>query len=86
MCFSVVSPCLRAPSLSHFYGVLLSRSAASEPARMAVLLLDLCDRLLKLTDSPALQAAIHQPIDLQQAWEHRHICVLSVCVCVCVRV
>lgn len=49
-----------------------------------MVLLDLCDRPLKLTDSPALQAAIHQPVDLLQPWEHRHVCVLSMCVCVCV--
>lgn len=51
-----------------------------EPTCMAVVLLDLCDRLLKLTDSPALQAAMHQPIDLLQPWEHRHVCVWE-CVC-----
>lgn len=44
-----------------------------EPAWSALVLLDLCDRLLKLTDSPALQAAIHQPLNLLQPWEHRHI-------------
>lgn len=40
------------------------------PHWSALVLLDLCDRLLKLTDSPALQAAIHQPLNLLQPWEH----------------
>lgn len=51
----------------------------SGPTCMAVVLLDLCDRLLKPTDNPALQAAIHQPLDLLQPWEHRHMC-LYMCV------
>lgn len=46
---------------------------------MAVVLLDLCDRLLKLTDGSALQAAVHQAVDLLQLWER-----VCVCLCVCV--
>lgn len=75
--FSCIYRSQCALSLSCFYGVLLCRSVAC--ACMAVVLLDLRDRLLRLTDSSALQAAIHQPVDLLQPWEHRHICV-GVCV------
>lgn len=57
----------------------------SEAASTAMVLLDLCDRLLKLTDGSALQAAIHQAVDLLQPWEHSHIRVcwrVGVCVSV----
>ena len=59
--------------------MLLGRSAAR--AHVAVVLLDLHDGLLKVTDSSALQAAKHQAADLLQPWEHRHVCVEYVRTC-----
>lgn len=55
-----LSQCALSPSC--FYGVLLSQSVAC--ACTAVALLDVSDRPLKLTDSSAPYAAIHQAADL----------------------